>query len=306
MMARIDPPGKARERISVRRVRCKTIVNRTAGFLDAYTHSINPYQGCTLGGSLCGMPDYAPEIVKSFGETRAWGLYLDVKENAPEVYAADHDRIRRSHAPAMRIYMASVTDPYVPQEKEYRITRGILEAMRHRPPDLLTLQTHTPNVLRDLDLLADLSRLFPIVVQVSVETDRESFPVPIPRHGYSIASRLHALAKLRERGIATVGVVSPLWPVDDADSFARRLDACCDRVILDHYLLGDGSRNGARTCARVAIDGLTFPALLAATGFSEWTTLAPFERVREAFVRILGLERVGISKEGFARAARLR
>ncbi len=49
--------------------------------------------------------------------------------------------------------MSSVTDPYVPLKKRYRITGRILEAMRERPPDLLALQTHTPNVLWDEDLV---------------------------------------------------------------------------------------------------------------------------------------------------------
>ena len=164
--------------MEVREVTCRTIVNKTGGFLSGFTHTLNPYHGCSYGGTLCGLPDYAPEIVRSFGEKRVWGRYLDVKTNAPEAYADDHDGIRSGASPALRIYMSSVTDPYVPQERRHRVTRRILEAMRTRPPDLLALQTHTPNVLWDEDLIVDLSERFPLSLQISVETDRESLGPP--------------------------------------------------------------------------------------------------------------------------------
>jgi len=287
----------------VREVTCKGIVNKTGGFLGGFTHSINPYHGCSYGKTLCGVPDYAPEIVKGFGESREWGSYLDVKVNAPERYAADHDRIKSGMGRPMRIYMSSVTDPYVPQERRFRITRGILEAMAERPPDLLALQTHTPNVLWDEDLLVDLSRRFPLSVQISVETDRESMGDPFPPHAYPVAERVAALRKLRERGVESVAVVSPLWPIDDIEAFARRLEEAAAFVILDHFLVGDGSKDGSRTRKRLAMAGASFPDLLIRAGFEEWTRIEALERVRETFVRVLGAGRVGVSKEGFTRAA---
>src|SRR6266850_5877754 len=197
-------PGRERIRMSpgliygegsmeVHEITCRSLVNRTSGFLAGFTHTINPYHGCAYGKTLCGLPDYAPEIIRGFGERREWGTYLGVKINAPELYAADHDRIRASSAPAMRIYMSSVTDPYVPQERRYRITGRILEAMRERPPDLLALQTHTPNVLWDEDLVVDLSRRFPLSIQISVETDRDSLGPGFPKHAYPVSERIAAL-----------------------------------------------------------------------------------------------------------------
>lgn len=187
--------------------------------------------------------------------------------------------------------MSSVTDPYVPQEKRLRITRGILEAMVEQPPEFLALQTHTPHPLRDLDLLGELS----CAVQITVETDRASIPGLAP-HAYSPAERLGALRRLKEAGLDAVGVVAPLLPLADPDGFAASLDECCTRVILDHYLLGDGSKNGARTKRR----GL--PAILEEQGFAEWTGLAPFEEFGELCRQVLGAERVGISREGFCGA----
>jgi len=289
--------------MQVREVTCRGIINKTGGFLAGFTHTINPYHGCSYGRTLCGLPDYAPEIVKGFGESRVWGSYLDAKVNAPEMYVADYDRIRAGKVRGIRIYMSSVTDPYVPQEKKYRITGRILEAMRERPPDLLALQTHTPNVLWDEELLVELSRRFPLSVQISVETDRESMGPSFPPHAYPVAERVAALSKLRVRGVETVAVVSPLWPIEDVEGFAHRLEAAASFVILDHFLIGDGSKQGTRTRKRLAMAGASFPDLLIRAGFEEWTRIEALERVRDAFVRILGPERVGVSKEGFHRAA---
>jgi hypothetical protein len=52
----------------------------------------------------------------------------------------------------------------------------------------------------------------------------------------------------------------------------RRLDAACDRVIVDHYLIGDGSKNGLRT------KRTNFPQLLGGLGFRLPPSLAAFSR----------------------------
>jgi len=90
-----------------------------------------------------------------------------------------------------------------------------------------------------------------------------------------------------------IGVVAPLLPLEDPARFAADLDRACSRVILDHYLIGDGSKQGARTKRR----GL--PGLLEREGFGAWTRLESLDRFAETCRRVLGEERVGISREGF-------
>ena len=261
----------------------KGILTRTGGFLAGFTHTLNPYRGCSYGKSLCGVYCYAPAVVFA----KEWGGPADPKDNAAELYRREIVRERRRGP--VRIFMASVTDPYVPQEKRLRITRGILEAMVDDPPDHLVLQTHTPHPLRDLDLLRQL----PCAVQITVETDRASIP-GLPPHAFAPAARLAALRRCKQEGLDAVGVVAPLLPLDDPEAFAAALSESCTRVILDHYLIGDGSRGGARTKRR----GL--PALLEAAGFFAWTRLEALESFAATCRRVLGPRRVGVSKEGFA------
>jgi hypothetical protein len=82
-------------------------------------------------------------------------------------------------------------------------------------------------------------------------------------------------------------------PLADAERFAWNLGEVCDRVILDHYLLGDGSPGGLRTMRT------NFPELLEASGFGEWNRLEKFWNVKATFENVLGPGRVLVSAEGF-------
>jgi DNA repair photolyase len=267
-------------------VRSTSILNAPGGVLAGFTHTLTAYRGCALGGSLCGAACYAPAL--HFGETRAWGSFLAAKVNAAVLYPRDLARARRKGP--VRIFLASVTDPYVPQERRLEVTRGLLRAMVQDPPDGLVLQTHTPGPLRDLDLLAALP--CSVAVQITVETDRVSIP-GLPPHAYPPAVRLAALRRVKDAGLRAVGVVAPLLPLADPEAFARALDASCTDVIVDHYLVGDGSRDGARTKRR----GL--PDVLRAHGFDRWTRLDALEETAALFRSVLGPDRVGVGRDGF-------
>lgn len=294
--------------MEVNRVHAKTILTPTGGFLSSYTHTINPYHGCQLGSGLCGNYCYARAIVKSVkGESRTWGRYLDAKVNASDLYRRECTSIRRSNS-LLRIFMSSVTDPYVPIEKDLRVTRSLLEAMVEMPPDCLAIQTHTPNVLWDLELIKKLGSLCTVSVQISVETDMENddldrfFDTNLNfRHVYSVRSRLEALSSIKESEVRSVAAVSPLLPLRDPYGFARVIGSSSHYAILDHFLLGDGS-NGTRTGSKAYFDE-PLPALLERNGYGEWNSLDKFREIVGIFEKIMGRERVGVSREGFARSA---
>jgi len=86
--------------------------------------------------------------------------------------------------------------------------------------------------------------------------------------------------------------ISPLCPIENVESFALALGAACDRVIVDHYLLGDGSQ-GSRT------KRTRFPQLLTAAGYGDWNTVEKYREVVAEFREILGHRRVLESMTGF-------
>jgi DNA repair photolyase len=272
----------------------KTILTPTGGFLaPGFTHTINAYAGCAFAGAVCGSYCYAQHnhwITKG----RPWALY-GVKQSVVAAYERDYDRLKRpvrGAAKPLRIFMSSSTDPYLPQERALEVTRSLLRAMLGRPPDLVVIQTHTTLIDRDLEIIRELATRAAVRVSITIETDMEAIP-GFPKHASSPANRISTLQRFRAAGVATQATVSPLLPIANVENFARRLSAAADRVILDHYLLGDGSPGGIRT------KRTEFPQMLASTGFGEWNQLEKFWEVVDVFRAVCGHDRALISCEGF-------
>jgi DNA repair photolyase len=271
----------------------KSILTPTSGFLaTGYTHTLNPYVGCAFAGALCGTFCYA-QHQHWITRGRPWGLY-GAKHDIRQAFRRDYDRIKRpkkGELRPLRVYMASSTDPYIPQEQRLGLTRAILEEMQSSPPDVLVIQTHNTLVNRDFDLIQPLSQRCEVWVSITVETDMD--PVPgFPPHASRPAKRLETLTRFREAGVPTQATLSPLMPLADSDGFAHALDTACDRVVIDHYLLGDGS-HGTRTRRT------NFLALLGQAGFSEWARIEKLWEVRDLLASVLGVGRVLVSAEGF-------
>ena len=271
----------------------KSILTPTSGFLDSgFTHTLNPYVGCSNAGSLCGTFCYAQHF-KSITKNRPWGLY-GAKRNIGEAYQRDYDRLkhpRKGDPKPVRIYMSSVTDPYLPQEKQLCLTQTILEAMQDRPPDVLVIQTHTILINRDFDLIQQLARKCELWVSITCETDMEYVP-GFPPHPSRPAKRIETLKRFREARIQTQATISPLMPLADPEQFAKALHAACDRVIVDHYDYGDGT-HGARTRRT------NFPQLLEQAGFGEWNNKEKLWEIRDILAGVLGEDRVLVSADGF-------
>ena len=103
----------------------------------------------------------------------------------------DFDRLkrpRRGEPRPLKIFMSSVTDPYVPQEKSQEITRCVLQEMLERAPDVLVIQTHATLVERDIEIIDALSKRCRVWVSITVETDMDELPPGFPRHA-SLPSR---------------------------------------------------------------------------------------------------------------------
>ena len=293
--ARVGESGPEAQRAgAIHWIDNKSILTKTSGFLaDGYTHTINLHVGCAFAGALCGTFCYAqhnPWITKG----RPWALY-GTKRQIRETYRRDYDRLKRPRRGAprpLRIYMSSSTDPYIPQERQLGLTQALLAEMVPRPPDVLVLQSHNTLIRRDQDLLQQLAARCELWVSLTVETDLERVP-GFPPHASPPAERLAVLKAFRTAGVQTQATLSPLLPLGNPGAFARQLDDSCTRVILDHYLMGDGSKDGWRT------KRTDFVQRLAQAGYAEWATLEKFWQIRDVLASVLGADRVLLSREGF-------
>ena len=229
----------------------RSILTRTSGYLKHVTsHSMQPYRGCTFGNALCGVGCYVQHN-RWLTRGAPWGSFLEVRTNAAEVYrrqhAAERKWARRSRG-GFSIFLSSSTDPFVPQEKTFGITGSLFEAMHDLPPDRLIVQTHTHLVTAYSDLYRGLAERCDLRFHISIESDRDCLP-GLPPSASSVENRFEAAAALHDLGLRVVVTVSPLLPIADPSRFFERIAAVADGVVIDHFIEGDGTRDGSRTLA---------------------------------------------------------
>lgn len=236
--------------------RITNVLTRTSGFLRTVaSHSLQPYCGCSFGNALCGVGCYVRQNGRLL-RGRTWGGFLEARTNAAESFLANYEAearwARRGSDPEtgqsqeFSVFCSSSTDPFVPQERRYRITQSVLDAMCARPPDRLILQTHSHRVADYVDRYRDLARVCDLRVHVSIETDRESLP-GLPPHASSVENRFKSCAALKDAGIRTVVTVAPLLPIANPSRFFARIATVADAVVIDHFIGGDGTPDGRRT-----------------------------------------------------------
>lgn len=254
------------------------------GYLDEYTHTLNPYVGCSFGCSYC----YVRRMPIALFKGQPWGEWVEKKKASLQSLAGELAKEKKKGR--VVIFFSSATDPYQPLEVREEVTRGLLAQMLEEPPDFVLLQTRSPLITRDIDLL---TRMKPgsLRVSMTVESDREDVRRAVTPSAPPYKARLEALRKLVQAGIPVQIAVSPLLP--HTTGFAAKLALAASRIVVDDYFRGDGSE-GRRSRA------LGMPALYEANGWSEWYSPVPADKLREQLTQLLPPEAVGFSSAGFA------
>ncbi|MCP1726906.1 DNA repair photolyase [Natronospira proteinivora] len=177
-----------------------------------FDRSINPYRGCEHGCIYCfARPSHA-YLDLSPGldfETR-----LFAKIGAADCLEAE------LRAPGYRcapLVLGANTDCYQPIEKQYRITRELLERLAEfRHP--VSILTKSSLILRDRDILRELARDNLVNVMVSVTTLDTDLKRRLEPRTPSGERRLATVTALHEAGIPTGVLLAPVIPhINDAE-----------------------------------------------------------------------------------------
>ena len=198
------PPTQGTE---VRIETAKSIITRNNSPDLPFDRSINPYRGCEHGCIYCyARPSHA---YWDMSPGLDFETKLIAKTNAADVLEQQLSRPGYVCAP---INLGSNTDPYQPIEREYKITRQILEVLlRYRHP--VTIITKGSLILRDLDLLTELARQRLVAVMISLTSlDDELKRILEPRTA-ALKARLRAIRVMREAGIPVGVLCSPMIPM---------------------------------------------------------------------------------------------
>jgi DNA repair photolyase len=243
----------------------RTILSKATGFISSFDYTLNPYGGCAFACTYC----YAAFFAPSQQLQDDWGRWVRVKENALALL----QRKRRRPLSGRSVYISSVTDPYQPIEKQLGLTRALLEELAAYHEVTVVIQTRSPLVVRDADVLRRFRR---VRVNLTVTTDdeevRRAFEPQCPPN----ARRIAAASELMAQGIDTCITLTPLLPVSDAQAFAARL--CASGV--QRFVVQDFHATKSRF---VAGTGERARALLAQRG---WTP-ARYHQTRDILMREL-------------------
>lgn len=193
-------------------------------------NGMNIYRGCTHGCIYCDSRSTCYQMDHVFED-------VAVKRNAPELLER---ALRRKRRPCM-IGTGSMSDPYLPVEKELRLTRRCLELI-DRYGFGLSILTKSDLILRDLDLLAGIHRKTKCVVQMTLTTYDETLCRILEPNVCTTARRIEVLHTMRREGIPTIVWMTPILPFlnDTAENILGLLRACREAGVYGVVTFGIG------------------------------------------------------------------
>jgi DNA repair photolyase len=205
--AQDEGDAPARPPTTVTEERARTIVSHNQSPDVGFSQSINPYRGCEHGCVYCfARPSHA-YLDLSPGLDFETRLYA--KTNAVERLRAE--LAKPSHVPTP-IALGINTDGWQPIERDYRLTRQLLEVLAEvRHP--VHIVTKSGLVARDLDLLADLARDDLVQVHLSVTTLDNHLSAKLEPRAAAPHTRLKTLRALADAGVPCGVLVAPVIPM---------------------------------------------------------------------------------------------
>ena len=208
---------------SYQEVTCRSALNAVKGM--PFNWTLNPYRGCTHGCHYCFARRYHMQF--ELDSDDAFSSIILVKRNFVDVLRKELDKPSWT-----REYVAvgTATDVYQPIEGHYKITRRSLEALAaaRTPAGVIT---KGPMVVRDKDVLLELSRRAGCTVYVSVPTvDEDAWRMLEPGTAHPL-QRLRAVRELNDAGVRAGVLMNPIVP--GLTSQPARLERTI-KAIADH------------------------------------------------------------------------
>jgi DNA repair photolyase len=197
----------------------RSVITRNDSPDVPFEQSINPYRGCEHGCVYCfarpahAFVDLSPGL--DF-ETR-----LFYKQEAAARLREELSRPRYRCSP---IALGTNTDPYQPIERQYRVTRSILELMLecNHP---VSIVTKSVLVLRDLDLLGELANRGLTRVFLSLTTLDDGLKRRMEPRAASPRARLAAVRELARAGVPVGVMYAPVIPALNDHELERIVEA---------------------------------------------------------------------------------
>ncbi|PWG82654.1 radical SAM protein [Pararcticibacter amylolyticus] len=188
----------------------------------AFSHSINPYRGCEHGCLYC----YARNSHEYWGFSA--GLDFErkiiVKRNAAELLEKFFNKPGYKPEPIM---LSGNTDCYQPLERKLKITRSLLEVfLKYKHP--VSIISKNNLILRDIDILTELSKLQLVHVNVTITSLNESLRQKLEPRTVTAKSKLMVINKLASGNIPVRVMMGPVIPGLNSDEIPALIQAAAN------------------------------------------------------------------------------
>ncbi len=236
----MDPSEEPELKTKFIEVHPKTIVNKLTSPDIGMSYSLNPYQGCEHGCTYC----YARPTHEYWGYSAGTDFerVILVKKNAPELL---EEALNKKSWKVQTITLSGNTDCYQPCEREYQITRRLLEIMlKYRHP--VGIITKNSLITRDLDILEELANLDLVVVNISLTSLKEELRRKLEPRTASCRKKLDTIEQLTQHGIPVNVMMAPIIPALNDDEIFSIAEAVGKRgaFSIHHQIVRLNGPNG--------------------------------------------------------------
>ncbi len=229
---------KTRERASVEyfELESKSALNRESSGRMPFDWTLNPYRGCEFGCQYC-YARYTHEFME-LRDTFDFERKIYAKVNGPILLRVE---LARARDRGQSIALGTATDPYQPAEKQFEITRRILEVFAGFEGLDFSITTKSVLILRDLELLKTISKRHRFSVHLTITTTDRRLARLLEPKAPPPAKRLEAVKQLSEAGIDVCVNAMPILPgiTDDPealDDLFRKAAAAGARTLHGNVL----------------------------------------------------------------------
>lgn len=212
-----------------KKIQCKSALHKIQGKFP-YKLDLNLYRGCEHGCIYC----YACYSHK-YMNSDSYFNEIFIKENIAEVLDAELTRSKKQ----MVVNIGGVCDSYQQIEAQTKIMRDILKVMiKHRTP--IIISTKSTLILRDLDLIAELSKLTSVIIASTITIKNPIDVSNIEPCAATSEERFEMLKEIKNKTNAIVGVhCMPIIPyINDTQENMEYLYKRASEVKADYLLAG--------------------------------------------------------------------
>lgn len=185
----------------------------TTGF-QGYDFCLNTYVGCQFGCSFC----YVRWFIKD--KDKPWGEFVRRREHITKRLPKELGIIA-----GKRLVLGTMTDPYQPEERKYRLTRNALMIIGNAQtqPSKIGIFTRSPIVLDDIGIIEQLPRAR---IHYSITPLDRKTSLLVEMISVHTARRWDVVKQLKQAGIRIHVNVAPAIPIISD----RLVDEFCEKL----------------------------------------------------------------------------